>query len=191
MRREIAEMLEESARIKRDIAAAGAGEIERSVNLIIKSYRAGGKVILLGNGGSAADAQHLAAELMGRFKLTRAALPAIALTTNTSILTALTNDYGYETVFSRQIEALASDRDVVIGISTSGESTNVIEALKAARQKGAGTIALTGRSGGGLARVADVALAVPSDDTPRIQEAHITIGHIICELVERELAANR
>jgi D-sedoheptulose 7-phosphate isomerase len=188
MRREIAEILEESARIKRDIAKTKAGEIEQMVGLIIASYRAGGKVILLGNGGSAADAQHIAAELVGRFKLERQALPAIALSTNTSTLTALANDYGYDTVFSRQLEAFASEKDVVIGISTSGESPNVIEAMKTAKRKGAKTIGLTGRSGAKLAEVVDLILTVPSDSTARIQEAHITIGHIVCELVERELA---
>jgi D-sedoheptulose 7-phosphate isomerase len=188
MQREIAEILEASARLKRDIARTKTREIERMVSLIIASYRAGGKVILFGNGGSAADAQHIAAELVGRFKLERQALPAIALNTNTSTITALANDYSYETVFSHQIEAFATDRDVVIGISTSGESPNVIEAMKTARRKGAKTIGLTGGNGGQLAGVADLVLAVPSDSTPRIQEAHITIGHIVCELVERELA---
>jgi D-sedoheptulose 7-phosphate isomerase len=188
MHREIAEILEASARIKREIAKTKISEIEQIVSLIIASYRAGGKVILLGNGGSAADAQHIAAELVGRFKLERQALPAIALSTNTSTITALANDYGYETVFSHQVEAFASEKDVVIGISTSGESPNVIEALKMARRKGAKTVGLTGGNGGKLAEVVDLALTVPSDSTPRIQEAHITIGHIVCELVERELA---
>jgi D-sedoheptulose 7-phosphate isomerase len=188
MHREIAEILEESARIKKDIAKTKINEIEKIVNLIITSYKAGGKVILLGNGGSAADAQHIAAELVGRCRLERKALPALALTTNTSTLTALANDYGYDTVFSRQLEAFASDKDVVIGISTSGESPSVIEAMKTARLKGARTIGLTGGSGGRLAEVVDLALSVPSDNTFRIQEAHITIGHIVCELVERDLA---
>ncbi len=185
---EIAGMLEESARVKLALAKGNIAEIERMVSLIVTAVKAGGKVVLFGNGGSAADAQHLAGELVGRFKLERRALPAIALTTNTSILTAMANDCGYETVFSRQVEALVSEKDVVIAISTSGNSPNVIEAVKAAKKKGARTIGLTGGSGGKLAEVADLVITVPSNDTPRIQEAHITIGHIVCELVERELA---
>ena len=188
MRREIAKILEESAQIKRAIAKSKVSEIERMVNFIIKAYKAGGKVVLFGNGGSAADAQHIAGELVGRFKLNRRALPAIALTTNTSTLTAVANDYGYEEVFSHQVEALVNEKDVVIGISTSGESPNVIEAVKMAKLKGAKTIGLAGGDGGELAEVADLVLIVPSDSTPRIQEAHITIGHIVCELVEKELS---
>ncbi len=188
MYREIAKRLEESAQLKSAMAKSKIGEIEQMVNLIIAALKTGGKVVFFGNGGSAADAQHLAGELVGRFKLERLALPAIALTTNTSILTALANDYGYETVFSRQVEALVQENDVVIGLSTSGNSPNVIEAIKTAKMKGAKTIGLTGGRGGKLAEVTDLVLAVPSDDTPRIQEAHITIGHIVCELVERELS---
>ena len=188
MRREIAERLEESAQIKKAMAVSNIGEIERMVNFIIMTYKAGGKVVLFGNGGSAADAQHIACELVGRFMLKRQAFPAIALTTDTSVLTAVANDCGYETVFSRQVEALVNEKDVVIGISTSGDSPNVLEAIKLAKTKGAKTIGLTGGNGGKLAAVADLVLIVPSDSTPRIQEAHITIGHIVCELVERELS---
>ena len=188
VRSQIAKGLEESAQVKLAIAKTNAGEIERIVTLIIRAYKAGGKVILFGNGGSAADAQHLAGELVGRFKKDRQAFPAIALTTNTSILTAIANDYGYDRVFSRQLEALATDKDVVIGISTSGNSPNVIEAIRTAKKKGAKTVGLTGQDGGKLAKVADLALRVPSDNFSRVQEAHITIGHIICELVESELA---
>ena len=186
--RTIVRRLEESAQVKRDLAKSQANQIERMVELIVAAYRSGGKVVLFGNGGSAADAQHIAGELMGRFKLERMALPAIALTANTSILTALANDYGFGTVFSRQVEALVNAGDVVIGISTSGNSPNVIKALKAAKAKGAVTIGLTG-GGGRLAGAADLTVAVPSESTPRIQEAHITIGHIVCELVESELAS--
>ena len=184
----IARRLEESAQVKRDLAKSQANQIERMVELIVAAYRSGGKVVLFGNGGSAADAQHIAGELMGRFKLERKPLPAIALTANTSILTALANDYGYDTVFSRQVEAMVNAGDVAIGISTSGNSPNVIKALKAAKAKGAVTIGLTG-GGGRLAGAADLTVAVPSKSTPRIQEAHITIGHIVCELVESELAS--
>jgi len=188
MRGEIAEKLEESARIKIAIATNMSDKIESMANLIIKAYRAGGKVVLFGNGGSAADAQHIASELVGRFLLPRKALPAIALTTNTSTLTAVANDYGYEMVFSRQVEALVDEKDVVIGISTSGNSPNVIEGIKAAKMKGAKTIGLTGGNGGNLAEVADLVFIVPSDNLTRMQEAHITIGHIICELAEKELS---
>ena len=187
--REIAGMLEESAHVKLALAREKTAEIERMVSLIVTALKAGGKVVLFGNGGSAADAQHLAGELVGRFKLERRALPAIALTTNTSTLTAMANDCGYETVFSRQVEALVSEKDVVMAISTSGNSPNVIEAIKTAKMRGAKTIGLTGGSGGKLAEVADLVIIVPSNDTPRIQEAHITIGHIVCELVEKELAS--
>ena len=188
MRREISESLRQSARIKEAIAKSKVNEIESMAKSIISSYQEGGKVVLFGNGGSAADAQHIACELVGRFAIKRQPFPAIALTTNTSTLTAIANDYGYEAVFTRQVEALVSERDVVIGISTSGNSPNVVEAMKAAKGKGAKTIALTGGDGGKLAELADLVLTVPSDVTPRIQEAHITIGHILCELVEKELA---
>lgn len=187
MRDEIARRLEESAQIGEMIATSKIGEIESIVNSILSAHKSGGKVVLFGNGGSAADAQHLACELVGRVAFKRQAFPAIALTTNTSTLTALANDYGYETVFSRQVEALVHEKDIVIGISTSGNSPNVVRAIQAAKMKGAKTIGLTGSNGGKLAEVADLVLTVPSDSIPRIQEAHITIGHIICEMVEREL----
>jgi len=184
IRHEIAKRLEESAQIKKAIAKGKIAEIESMVKFIITAYKTGGKVVLFGNGGSAADAQHIACELVGRFTLERKAFPAIALTTNTSTLSAVANDYGYDLIFSRQVEALANKKDVVIGISTSGNSANVIEAMKIAKMKGAKTIGLTGGNGGKLAEIADLVLIVPSDSTPRIQEAHITIGHIVCELVE-------
>lgn len=189
IRFEIAKKLEESVQIKKAIATTKIGEIEHIARLIITAYKTGGKVVLCGNGGSAADAQHIACELVGQFELRRQAFPAIALTTNTSTLTAVANDYGYDAIFSRQIEALVNEKDVVIGISTSGNSPNIVEAMKAAKIKGAKTIGLTGGNGGKLAEVADLVLIVPSNTTSRIQEAHITIGHIICELVEKELAS--
>ena len=187
MHKEIADRLEEGVRVKQDMAKSRIGEIEGMVKLIVSAYRAGGKVVLFGNGGSAADAQHIAGELVGRFKLERPALPAVALTTNTSVLTAVANDYGYEITFSRQVEALVNKNDVAVGISTGGNSPNVIAAIKAAKANGAKAIGLTGVNGGQLAEEVDLAIRVPSESTPRIQEAHITIGHIICELVEREL----
>ena len=177
--------IEESVQLKEAIAKSMVDEIASVANLIITTYKTGGKVVLFGNGGSAADAQHIACELVGQLALKRRALPAIALTTNTSILTAVANDYGYDMVFSRQVEALVNEKDVVIGISTSGNSSSVTEAMKAAKNKGAKTIGLTGGSGGKLADVADLVLIVPSHNTPRIQEAHIMIGHIVCELVEQ------
>jgi D-sedoheptulose 7-phosphate isomerase len=182
---EINRILNESILISRAIIEKRVKEIEIISELIIKAYKSGGKVLLLGNGGSAADAQHIAAELVGKFALKRRAFPAIALTTNSSILTAVANDFGYGNVFSRQVEALGGDKDVVIAISTSGNSTNVINAMKVARLMGARIVGLTGGDGGKLASVVDVALIVPSNCTPRIQEAHILIGHIICELVEK------
>lgn len=163
-----------------------ADDVQKIADEITSAFRRGNKVLLCGNGGSAADAQHIAAEMAGKFKLERPPLPAIALTTNTSVLTAIANDFGYAEVFSRQVKAMAVVGDVVIGISTSGNSPNVVLALQEARQKGAMTIAFTGR-GGRLKELADFYLVVPTDNTPRVQEVHITAGHIICGLVEEEL----
>ena len=144
----------------------------------------GGKILLMGNGGSAADCQHIAAEIVGRYQRERRGLPAIALTTDSSILTSVGNDFGFEHVFSRQVEALCAPDDIVIGISTSGNSANVVAAIEAAARVGAYRVALTGAGGGRLADICDLTLAVPSAETPRIQEAHILIGHILCELAE-------
>lgn len=146
----------------------------------------GCKILLLGNGGSAADCQHIAAEIVGRYKRERRGLPAIALTTDTSILTAVGNDYGFERIFSRQVEALCTPKDVVIGLSTSGNSPNVLTAIHTAREIGAYTLGLTGASGGKLAQVCDLCLIVASNDTPRIQEAHILVGHLLCDLIDAE-----
>ncbi|MFC1992232.1 D-sedoheptulose 7-phosphate isomerase [Chloroflexota bacterium] len=153
---------------------------------IVQAFRRGNKVLLFGNGGSAADAQHIAAELEGEFGRNREPLPAVALTINASLLTAIANDYGYEMVFARQVKALAKKGDVVIGISTSGESSNVLRGIEEAKRIGAITIAFTGQ-GGKLKGLADYVLSLPSNDTPRLQEAHITAGHIICYLVEEAL----
>lgn len=158
--------------------------LEIAANLCIDKLNNGGKILIFGNGGSAADAQHIAAELVGRYKLERKGLPAIALTTDTSVLTAIGNDYGYGRVFDRQIEALANKGDVVIGISTSGRSENVISALKLANERGCKTIGFTGRDGGIMNSLCDVNLVVPAQDTPRIQEMHIVIGHTLCHLIE-------
>jgi D-sedoheptulose 7-phosphate isomerase len=155
------------------------------------AFTHGNKLLVMGNGGSAADAQHFAAEIVGRFKLERPALPAIALTTDSSILTAIGNDYGFDAVFARQVEGLAACGDVVVGISTSGNSPNVMAALEIARSRGCKTIALLGRDGGALRALADIPVIVPSCDTPRIQEGHITIIHIICDLLEKRLFAGK
>ena len=159
-------------------------------DLLVDAFRKGNKVLLFGNGGSAADAQHIACELAGKFYLDRAPLPAIALTTNTSSLTAIANDYSYEEVFVRQVKGLVKQGDVAIGISTSGNSPNVLRGIEEAKRLGVTTIAFTGR-GGRLSELADYVLSIPSGDTPRIQEAHITAGHIICYLVEQALFGNR
>lgn len=162
--------------------------IRQIAEKIVASLKADGKVVWMGNGGSAADSQHLAAELVGRYTRERPGLASIALTTNTSILTAVANDYSYDDIFSRQIEALCTDRDVVVGLSTSGNSANVLAAISRAREMGAFTVAFSGRDGGQLADLADMALTVPASDTARIQEAHILVGHIICDWVEAEFS---
>ena len=164
-----------------------AERLAAAVDLVVTALAKGNKLLVMGNGGSAGDAQHLAAEIVGRFKLERRALPAIALTTDTSILTAIGNDYGFEQVFRRQVEGLAAPGDVVIGISTSGNSPNVLAALTLAREMGCRTVGLLGRDGGTIGPVVDLELTVPSQDTPRIQEGHITMIHILCDLVERRM----
>jgi D-sedoheptulose 7-phosphate isomerase len=161
--------------------------IAKVTEILVASLRQGNKVILFGNGGSAADAQHIAAELVGRFAFDRPALPALALSVNSSCVTAIGNDYGFDHVFSRQIEALAKAGDVAVGISTSGKSANVVKAVLTARRMGLRTVGLTGASGGTLAKNAEFCICVPSEDTPRIQECHILIGHILSELVEKEI----
>jgi D-sedoheptulose 7-phosphate isomerase len=161
--------------------------VRQVAEAIISAYRREHKVILFGNGGSAADAQHLAAEFVGRYRRDRRPLPAVALTVNASAVTAIANDYEFDLVFARQLEALGAAGDVAIGISTSGKSANVIAALRVARREGLITVALTGRPGSPIAEVADFCVCIPSEHTPGIQEAHITVGHVLCELVERAL----
>ena len=160
--------------------------LEKIAEAMNTSLASGGKVIVFGNGGSAADSQHMAAELVGRFKKERKALPAISLTTNTSTISALSNDYGYDISFKRQLEALGKKGDTCLGISTSGNAKNVIEALKTAKANGIKTIALTGKEGGEVKSIADLVFVVDSNDTPRIQEAHILLIHILCEIIENE-----
>ena len=187
MHQKIIAQLEESAEVKRQTIETAVDSIEAAAQMLIDCYRTGGKVLLCGNGGSAADAQHLAAELISRLKLERAAIPALALTTNTSLLTAIGNDYKYDLVFVRQVEAFGRAGDVLIAISTSGESENVIKAVEFSRMQGIKSIALTGAKGGRLAEKVDIAIKIPSDNVQRIQECHITVGHILCELIESAL----
>ena len=162
--------------------------LEEASQLVVDTLKAGNKILLFGNGGSAADAQHIAAELTGRYKTERRGLPGIALTTDTSALTAIGNDYGYDRVFDRQVEALANEGDLLIGISTSGNSKNVINAFKVGQERGCKILGLTGRDGGNMNEYCDVNLIVPSDDTPRIQEMHILFGHTICQIIDNELS---
>ena len=185
----IKKQLLESADLKRQLADKFCDIISVIAGICVKSIKRGGKIMLCGNGGSAADCQHLAAELVVRLTgdFDRQALPALALTTDTSILTASANDYGFDHVFARQIKALGNPDDVLIAISTSGNSANVIRAVQTANEKQIYTIGLTGKDGGNLISLVNKALLVPSNDVARIQEAHITIGHIIISLVEREL----
>ena len=188
MEDEIIKQLEDNIALQRYLQEQ-AEILTNIAELLIQAFQKGNKVFLFGNGGSAADAQHIACELSGKFYLNRNPLPAIALTTNTSSLTAIGNDYGYEEVFARQVKGLVREGDIVIGISTSGNSPNVLRGTEQAKQMGAITIALTGQ-GGKLKELTDFVLSVPSNDTPRIQEAHITAGHIICYLVENALFGN-
>ncbi|MBF0427255.1 MAG: D-sedoheptulose 7-phosphate isomerase [Magnetococcales bacterium] len=164
-------------------------DLTRAATAMTRAIRAGGKVLWMGNGGSAADSQHLAAEFVGRFTRERRALASIALTTDTSILTAVGNDYGFETIFARQVEALCRPEDVVVGISTSGNSPNVLAALAVARQIGAFTIGFSGNEGGKLRAAVDLCLTVPVKVTARIQEGHILIGHLLCDWVEAAIMA--
>ncbi len=164
--------------------AALSPEIEQLAQRLINTYQQGGKLLICGNGGSAADAQHIAAELVGRFLKQRRALPAIALNVNDASLTAIANDYGYAKLFARQVEAYGQAGDMLIGISTSGNSENVLTAITLAQQQGLYTVGLTGAKGGQLKQMAEQCLCVPSDNTPRIQEMHILVGHILCQLVE-------
>ena len=163
-------------------------ELVKASRMAVEALQRGNKILLCGNGGSAADAQHIAAELTGRYKTERRGLSGIALTTDTSALTAIGNDYGYDRVFDRQVEALANKGDLLIGISTSGNSANVVSALKLAKEMGCKTLGFSGRDGGVMNEVCDINLVVPSDNTPRIQEMHILFGHTICQIIDDELS---
>jgi D-sedoheptulose 7-phosphate isomerase len=187
---EIRRQLSESARVKQSFSDQLIGRIREFAERSVSALRAGGKIVFFGNGGSAADAQHLAAEFVVKLRDDRPGLASLALTTNTSVLTAAGNDYGFDRIFSRQIESLVHRQDVAVALSTSGDSHNLILGIEAARLRGAFSVALTGETGGALAKKADLLLNVPSRDSQRIQEAHITIGHITTSLIEASLKTN-
>jgi D-sedoheptulose 7-phosphate isomerase len=182
---EIRRQLEESARVKRSFSGELIGRIAQFVEKSAAALRGGGKLVFFGNGGSAADALHLAAELVVRLRMERSGLAALALTANPSVLTAAGNDYGFERIFSRQIESLVASNDILVALSTSGNSPNVIRGVEAGRIRGAYLVAFTGETGGQLVSKVDLLLNVPSQDAQRIQECHITIGHIACSLIEQ------
>ena len=186
IKNEITSIINESVKVKNGVATLG-NDIQKAIDIIVDCYKKQGKVIVCGNGGSAADAQHMVGELVGRFKMERRALPCIALTTNTSTITAWSNDYGFETIFERQLEALGNKGDTLVAISTSGNSKNVIKAIQKAKEMNIKIIALLGNEGGKIKNFADLNIVVKSNDTPRIQEAHIMIIHILCELIEKTL----
>lgn len=184
MSERLSAIVAQSLETKREFFAAHSSKVEQAAEMISASLRSGGKLLIFGNGGSAADAQHVAGELVNRFLQQRRALPAIALNTDGGVLTCIANDTGFENVFSRQIEALGREGDVCIAISTSGQSENIVVACEQARSQGIKVIGLLGRDGGKVAPLCDLALIVPSADTQRIQETHNLIGHILCELIE-------
>lgn len=180
--------IERSIEVHKRLFATCLPALTAAADALVSTYRNGGKVLFFGNGGSAADAQHLAAEFVGRFMLERDPLPALALNANSSAVTAIANDYGYDKIFARQLQALAAPGDIAVAISTSGNSPNVIAAVLCARRLGLFTMALTGASGGRLRDMVDALIAVPSEETPRIQECHILIGHALCDAVEQTVA---
>lgn len=188
MRKVIVREFEEHLKTIQAVMGGMEEDLEKASLMAVKVLKRGNKILLCGNGGSAADAQHIAAELVGRYKTERRGLPAVAITTDTSALTAIANDYGYDRVFDRQTEALANKGDLLIGISTSGNSANIISALKLAKEMGCETLGFSGRDGGKMNEVCDVNLVVPSNDTPRIQEMHILFGHTICQIIDDELS---
>jgi D-sedoheptulose 7-phosphate isomerase len=187
MKEEIVQIFRESADLKLRFIRQNADLLIQVVRMVVEAFKGGNKVLLFGNGGSAADAQHIAAEFVNRFLIERPPLPALALSTDTSVLTSISNDYGYVDSFAKQIKALGKVGDVAIGISTSGSAANVIKAIRVAKEMGLKTVGLAGNDGGELAKGVDIALIVDSPVTPRIQEVHITIGHVLCEMVDRML----
>jgi D-sedoheptulose 7-phosphate isomerase len=187
MKDQIIHIFRESADLKVRFIRQNVDVLGQVIKMVVEAFKAGNKILLFGNGGSAADAQHIAAEFVNRFLIERPPLPAIALTTDTSVLTSISNDYGYVDSFSKQVKALGREGDVAIGLSTSGTSANVLKAIKVAKEMRLKTVSLTGGDGGEIAKLSDVALVVDSPSTPRIQEVHITIGHVLCEMVDRML----
>lgn len=187
MMNDIEIQLQDSIDTKKVLLATSLDIIGNIADILVRAFKNNHRLYLIGNGGSAADAQHIAGELIGRFKMNRRPIPAVALTTDTSVLTALANDFGYDTCFARQIEALAGQGDVILAFSTSGNSKGILNAVRVARDRGAITIGFTGNDGGLLKDAVDICLKIPSDNTPRIQECHITVGHILCSIVEKEL----
>jgi D-sedoheptulose 7-phosphate isomerase len=187
MENTILKRFKESNEVKTRFLKESISQLLDAIKLIAHAFEAGNKLFFFGNGGSASDAQHLAAEFVNRYVMDRPPLPAIALTTDTSVLTSISNDYSFDEIFAKQLRALGKEGDVAIAISTSGKSSNVIKAIEVAKEIGMKTVALTGNDGGLLAKKADISLMVPSTSTPRIQEAHILIGHILCEMVEHHL----
>jgi len=183
----ISKRFKESADVKTRFLKENLPKLLEVIKLVSHAFEAGNKLFFFGNGGSAADAQHLAAEFVNRYIMDRPPLPAVALTTDSSILTSVSNDLAFNEIFSKQIRALGKEGDVAIGISTSGNSSNVLKAFEVAKEMGMKTVALTGNDGGALAKMADIPLVVSSTSTPRIQEAHILIGHILCEMVEHQI----
>jgi D-sedoheptulose 7-phosphate isomerase len=185
----IIKQIEDSIQVKKLILSTSdlIHKIEEAASVVISAYQAGNKTLLAGNGGSAADAQHIAGEFVSKFYFDRPGIASIALTTDTSILTAIGNDYGYDKLFERQVQAQGVNGDVFIGISTSGNSENIVKALAVCKEKGIFSIGLTGKSGGKMSELCDICIKVPSDETPRIQESHILIGHILCCIVEEKL----
>jgi D-sedoheptulose 7-phosphate isomerase len=184
MKKKIACLIKEGIDVKNKLLEKQVGNIEKLAKAMLKTIKSGHKILLFGNGGSATDSMHIAAELVGRFRKERKALPAIALTANVSTLTALGNDYNFEYIFERQVEAFGNKGDMAIGISTSGSSKNVVRGILKASKIGLKTAALTGSKKGELSKISDLCISVPSLNTPRIQEVHIAIGHIVCELIE-------
>ncbi len=188
MKEMIERIIKENIKTKEDLLASQGSNIEKAAWMMINCLQSNGKILIFGNGGSAADSQHMAAELVGRFKKERRPLAAIALTTNTSTITAIGNDYGYDATFSRQVEALGKAGDIAVGISTSGNSPNIIKGLEKARLMGLETVGISGGDGGAMRNACSLLITAGSNNTPRIQEAHILIIHTLCELIENEIA---
>ncbi len=191
MKRKIADLIKESINVQEELLTPkNIKLIDEISQEVVQTLKRGGKILFCGNGGSAADSQHLAAEFVGRFKKERKPISALSLTTNTSILTAISNDYSFKSIFSRQVQALGKKGDLLIGISTSGNAENVILAVRMAKKIGIKTVGLTGKDGGKLAKISDISFVVHSNDTARIQEAHILIGHILAEIAENNITTN-